>query len=294
MNLGGALYALLAYGAWGITPIYWKWLSSVGAAEVMAHRLVWTTVFTALLIAGLRRLPEVRAVFADRRLIWIHTIAGALLSVNWGIFIWAVENDRIIDTSLGYYLNPLFNVVLAVAFLGERLRKAQSVAVALAAIGVLYLLVDHGALPWISLVLAVTFGGYGLLHKLTPVRPIPGLLVESAAMTPFAVAWLAFGTAPVGGAWVDADASIRLLLVGAGIATAAPLLWFASAARRLTLTTLGFFQYLAPTLALLLAVFLYGEPFGSAYAVAFGFIWCALAVFTIDSLRGRSSATTAA
>jgi len=285
MPLAGALYAALAYGTWGVLPVYWKSLAGVPLVEVLAHRVTGTVLFTALLLAGLRQMPELGHALRSPRERLSLLASGALIAVNWGVFIWAVGAGRILETSLGYYLNPLVNVLLGTAFLHERLRRAQGISVALAGAGVLVMLVSHGKLPWIALALATSFGLYGLLHKLTHVRPIAALAIETGALAPAALAYLCLATEPAGGTLVTGSAMARTLLVLAGPITALPLLWFASAARRLRLSTLGLFQYLAPTLALLLAVFLYGEPFTRAHAVAFLLIWSALALYSFDALQ---------
>jgi chloramphenicol-sensitive protein RarD len=291
------VYALLAYGTWGVLPVYWKWLVAVPLAEVLAHRVAGTVVFSLVLLAVLRRLPEVREALRSPRERRALLASGSLIAVNWGVFIWAVGAGRIVETSLGYYLNPIVNVLLGTLVLRERLSRAQGLAVALAAAGVGVMLVSHGRLPWIALVLASSFGLYGLMHKLSRVRPVPALAIETGTLAPLALGFLALGTNPPGGALAEGPALTRALLLGAGPITALPLLWFGSAARRLPLSTLGLFQYLAPTLALLLAVFLYGEPFTRAHALAFLLIWAALALYTweaFQSSRGvlaRSSTT---
>ena len=285
MPLAGALYAALAYGTWGVLPIYWKALAGVPLVEVLAHRVTGTVIFTALLLAALRQMPELGHALRSPRERLSLLASGALIAVNWGVFIWAVGAGRILETSLGYYLNPLVNVLLGTVFLRERLRRAQGISVALAGAGVLVMLVSHGKPPWIALALATSFGLYGLLHKLTHVRPIAALAIETGALAPAALVYLCFATEPAGGALVTGSALARTLLLLAGPITALPLLWFASAARRLRLSTLGLFQYLAPTLALLLAVFLYGETFTRAHALAFLLIWSALALYSFDALQ---------
>jgi chloramphenicol-sensitive protein RarD len=289
MPLAGVVYALLAYGTWGVLPVYWKLLAEVPLLEVLAHRVAGTVVFTAVLLAALRRTPELREALASPRERRALLASGALIAVNWGVFIWAVGVGRIVETSLGYYLNPIVNVLLGVAILGERLTRAQAIAAVLAAAGVGVMLVSHGTLPWIALVLAISFGLYGLMHKLTHVRAITALAIETGALAPLALGFLALGTEPAGGALREGPAVARALLLGAGPITALPLLWFGSAARRLRLSTLGLFQYLAPSLALLLAVFLYGEPFTRAHALAFLLIWSALALYTVDALQASRS-----
>ena len=280
MNPAGVAYALLAYVAWGIVPIYWKWLVHLPARELLSHRVLWTIAFCVVLLALLRRFDEVRDALARPRERTVLPVAAFLLGANWLIFLYAVATDRVLDTSLGYYLNPLISVVLGFVFLGERLSRIQWIAVGLAALGVAGLVVDHGGLPWISLSLALSFGLYGLAHKVTQTRPIPRLLIETTALSPLAIGFLVFFLDPPGGGLVTEDATTRWLMIGAGPITALPLLWFASAARRLPLSTMGLFQYIAPTLSLLLAVFLYEEAFTLAHGFAFACIWLALALYT--------------
>jgi chloramphenicol-sensitive protein RarD len=285
MSLAGVVYALLAYGTWGLIPAYWKLLGSVPVPEILAHRVAGTVVFSTGLLFVLGRLPEVRDALRSPRERRALAAGGVLISINWGVFVWAVGAGRIVDTSLGYYLNPIMNVLLGMVLLRETLSRAQGIAVVLAASGVIVMLVSHGELPWISLVLATSFGLYGLMHKLTRVRPIPALVVETSALAPLAIGYLTLAVEPAGGALRGAAPPLAGLLLATGPVTALPLLWFASAARRLPLSTLGLFQYLAPTLSLMLAVFFYGEPFTRAHGAAFGLIWCALVLYTVDAVR---------
>lgn len=289
MPLAGALYAALAYGTWGVLPVYWKTLGAVPLAEVLAHRVVGTVLFTTALLAVLRQTPELAVALRSSRERLSLLASGVLIALNWSVFIWAVDAGRIVETSLGYYLNPIVNVLLGTLLLRERLRRAQWIAVSLAGLGVLVMLVGHGKLPWIALALAVSFGLYGLMHKLTRVRPIAALAIETGVLAPVALAYLGLATEPLGGALLTAGPLAQTLLALSGPVTALPLLWFASAARRLRLSTLGLFQYLAPTLALLVAVFLYGEPFTGAHAVAFALIWSALALYSADALQASRS-----
>lgn len=288
----GVGYALLAYLTWGLVPVYWKMLAAVSATEILAHRIIWSLVLSALLLALTRRWNEVVAAIAQPRTRWVLLATGLLVASNWLVFILAVNTDRVLETSLGYFLTPLLNVALGVAFLRERLRPWQIAAVGLAAVGVGYLALDFGSLPWISLALGITFAFYGLLRKVTPVAPIPGLAVETLFLAPLALATVAWLELSGEGALSQQQAlgsHVGLLLAGGGIATACPLLWFASAARRLRLSTLGLFQYVAPSVALGLAVFVYGEPFAPTHAVTFAFIWGALGIYSADSLRAGSS-----
>jgi len=283
-RFSGAGYALAAYGWWGLAPAYWKLLAGVPALEVVASRVVWSLVFTVPLVLALGRAGELAEVLRDRRRRLALCGSGALIAVNWGIFIWAVGAGRIVETSFGYFLNPLVSIALGVAFLGEHMRRSQIWALALAALGVLVLGVDTGAAPWIPLALAGSFSLYGLLRKVTQVSSLVGLTIETALVAPVALALLGFGAAH-GQSHFGADLRTSLLLALSGVITAFPLMWFARAARRLPLSTLGFFQYLAPTLSAVLAVAFYGESFGGARAVSLLLIWTGIAVFSLDSAR---------
>ncbi len=285
MPLAGILYALAAYGLWGVLPVYWKLLGALPEAEVLAYRVLGTLVFSGALVAALGQRGDFVQALRDRRERVALVVAGVLIGANWFIFLWAVNHERIAETSLGYYLNPLVNAVLGVLVLGERLRRLQAAAVAIAALGIGVLLLRQSGIPWIALSLAVSFGLYGLVHKLCRARPLPGLTIEAATLAPLALGFLLVGTSAPGGVIASVPPLAQGMLLAAGPVTALPLLFFASATRRLRLTTLGFFQYLAPTLSLLLAVFLYDEPFTSAHAAAFGCIWTALALYSFDSLR---------
>jgi chloramphenicol-sensitive protein RarD len=286
----GVLYALSAYLMWGVFPVYFKAVQGVPPAEVLAHRVLWSLVFVALLLAAMRngrwllnlRESNVRRTF----------IASALLvSVNWLIYIWAVQAGRVVDASLGYFINPLVNVLIGALFLHERLRPTQWAAVLLAAAGVAWLTWQAGAPPLIGLALALTFAGYGLLRKTAPLGALEGLAIETALLTPLALAWLlwlAWTGSSVFVAGVDGTGGASpwqsLLLVLAGPITAIPLLLFAAGARRIPFTTLGLLQYVGPTLQLLLGVYLYREPFDAAKLAGYAAIWFALAVFSADGL----------
>lgn len=284
----GLVFALGAYLAWGFVPAYFKMLTHVPPFVVLCHRVVWSVAFLAILLAVQSRGREVAAVVRDRRMVLTLTVSTLLIAVNWYVFIWAVTNGRVLQASLGYYINPLVNVLLGVVILRERLRIGQIAGLALAASGVAVLTASHGSLPWVSLALALSFGMYGLLRKLAPVGPVVGLSVETGLLLPVAVTYIAV-TWPSGGVTSEGLAGISWgtygLLALAGVITAIPLIWFAAAARRLRLTTIGFLQYLAPTCQFLLAVFAYGEAFTRTHGWAFGLIWAALVVYTVDSVR---------
>lgn len=281
--LVGLAYALAAYLAWGVSPVYFKALARVPPLEILAHRVIWSILLLAGLLAASRRLGPLRRVLADRRQIALLAGTATLLSVNWFIYIWAVNAGRLLEASLGYFVNPLVNVLLGVLFLGERLSVPQRWAVALASAGVGVLLLRLGTFPWVSLSLALSFGLYGLLRKRAAIGALEGLLVETAWLAPAALVFLLHLGASGNGAF-GSGPSTTALLVAAGAVTGIPLLWFNHGVARLRLSTIGLVQYLAPTTQFLLAVLAYREPFGSAHAAAFGFIWASLAVYSADAL----------
>lgn len=282
----GLLFALAAYGVWGGMPLYWRALTGVPAVELVSVRVLGSVIFAGLLVAALGRGAELRALVADRRALASMALSTLLIGGNWWLFVWVVTNGRVIEASLGYYLNPLLSVALGRLVLGERLRPLQLVGVALAALGVGWLAFQRGSLPWPSLVLAATFGTYGLVRKRAPVSPVTGLLFESLALAPIALlALLHASLAPQGPAIAGLDPSRGLLLAFAGAATGVPMLFFTAAARRLRLSTLGIVQFLSPTLQLATAILLFGEPFGPELRVTFGCIWGAVALYALDSLH---------
>lgn len=285
----GTLLAIGAYLLWGAFPLYFKAVAGVPALQVLAHRVVWALVIAALLIIVRHRSTAVAATFADRRHFAALFVSSVLLAVNWGVFIYAVESGRVLQASLGYFINPLVSVVLGMIVLGERLRPTAWLAVMLVAIGVGLELLRLGTVPWIALVLATSFAGYGLMHKLAPVESLVGLFVETALLAPLAVPYLCFLALSGTGAFTAIDGRTDTLLILAGPVTLLPLLLFVAAARRITLATLGIVQYITPTAHFLLAVFVFGEPIGDDHWAAFGLIWLALAVYTAGALR-RSSA----
>lgn len=279
----GALYAVLAYTAWGLLPIYWKFFGQVPAVEVLSHRIIWSMVFLMTLLLLQRRTFEIRCLWQSPQRLAILLLTASLLTFNWGLYIYGVNTDRVVETSLGYFINPLVNVLLGFVFLKERLRQGQKIAVLLASLGVAFFVWQFGQVPWIALALAFSFAVYGLLRKVVPIAPLVGLAVETLLVTPVAIVFVGYWAAiEVGNFGVDR--SITPLLVGAGIVTSMPLLWFNNAAKRLRLSTLGFFQYLAPSIQLVLGVFLYHEPFTRTHAITFAFIWFALLTYSTTSL----------
>ena len=284
----GALYALAAYGLWGLTPIFWRAIGPVGALEIICHRALWSTVFVGLMIAAVGRLPELLRVIRDWRTLRILALSGALVMGNWYVFIWAVQRAYVLETSLGYYINPLVSVLLGVVVLRDRLGPFRMVAVGLASLAVAYLTWSLGVAPWMGLFLAASFGLYGLIRKMVVVDPLAGLFIETGLAAPFALGWM-FWTAHTGEAgFLSGGLAWRdVLMASSGLITALPLVWFAAAASRLSLSSVGFFQYLSPSLNFLIAVFLFGEPFTHAHFVAFSLIWVACALASYDAIRNR-------
>ena len=283
----GIGYALLAFSAWGFLPIYWKLLDTVPSLEILAHRMVWSVLFLVGLLAVQKRLGEFRDLLKTPKYIWMLLGTAVLLGVNWFVYIYGVNTNQIVETSLGYFINPLFNVLLGAIFLKERLNYWQCLALGMAALGVLNFLWDFDSLPWIALSLAFTFSFYGLLRKMIPVKPLVGLLMETVLLAPFAavmiVVWNVDGTGNIGGDW-----EILIFLVGAGVVTSLPLLWFTNAGKRLRYTTLGFIQYMTPSIQLIIGVYLYHEPFTPTHSITFGLIWAGLVIFSINSLFVQS------
>lgn len=285
----GVVYAASAFVIWGVIPIYWKEaLGGIDAVEIVMHRIIWTLVFALAALAAWERLPKLYEALTTRRSLTLLTASAILIAINWGLFIWAVTVDRIIETSLGYYINPLVNFVLGAVFLRERLTRIQLIAVALATIGVLNQTISLGYLPWVSLVLAVSFGVYGLIRKTVAVESLEGLTVESIILSPIALGYIVYLTLAKQGAFMHVNLMTDINLVVAGPITAIPLLLFAAGARLVRLSTIGFLQYLAPSIALLIAVFIYHEPFTTAHAITFAFIWAALILISWEALRRES------
>jgi chloramphenicol-sensitive protein RarD len=281
----GIWYAIAAFSLWGILPIYWKTLKHVPALQILAHRFIWSFVFVAFLIAFLGQWNNLKAVVAQRKKLLAATACSVLICANWGIFIWAVNADHIVDASLGYYINPLFSVCLGMLVLRERLNFWQLLALCIAAVGVVIFACQYGQIPWIALSLATTFGLYGLVKKMAGIDAVIGLAIETMILTPVALGYLFWLQQKGLGAFGHSSPGITLLLAGAGIVTAIPLLGFAKATQQVPLSVIGFIQYLNPTMTLLLGLFLYHEPFTLIQLGGFGLIWLALALFSCSQLN---------
>jgi chloramphenicol-sensitive protein RarD len=279
----GIVNGLGAYILWGFFPIYWKLLHKVPALQVIGHRIAWSFVLLIFVILLTRQWNAFRVVALVPKTIAIYSVAAVLLSINWLVYVWGVNAGFIVETSLGYFINPLISVLLGVIFLRERLRTLQWIPVGLAALGVLYLTLTYGRLPWIALSLAFSFGVYGLVKKLAPLGSLYGLTLETALVFPVALLYLTFVGVTGTGAFLREGGITDLLLIGTGVVTSIPLLMFASAARQIPLTMIGVLQYIAPTLQFLIGVFLYHEPFDRSRLIGFGLVWLALVIFWVEN-----------
>ena len=285
----GLLYAISAFVFWGLVPIYFKAVVEVSELEVLSHRVIWSVVFLFSFLVLSKQLKDIS--FYPVKQLLPYCVSAALVSFNWFIFIWAVGQERIIETSLGYFINPLVSVLLGMLFLGERLRKMQIIAVFLALIGVCNQIWLVDSLPWIAMSLAISFACYGLVRKIYPIGATQGLFIETCFMLPFAIAFLLWANHQGNLVFTQINLGVDLLLVCAGFVTSVPLLLFAAGTRRLDLNVLGMTQYITPTLSFLLAIFLYHEPFDRAQLVTFIWIWAGLLLFTFEGIKhSRSSA----
>ena len=287
----GIIYGAVSYMLWGIVPIYWKQLEHIGSIEILMHRVLWSCVFMIVLLSVTKKLPALFAYIKDisknYKKLFALIAAAVFVSVNWGIFIWAVNNGKILDTSLGYYINPLISVLLGVVVLKEKLARAQVASFCLALTGVIILTVYYGEFPWISFALALTFAFYGLVKAMIGAEASIGLTLETIIMLPVAIVYLFFSISK-GDVELPARPDL-LLLMGGGVVTALPLLLFAIGANRIPLTLLGFLQYIAPTLSMLVGVLLYHEVFTKVHAISYGFIWGALLLFSFSQMKMRAS-----
>ena len=285
----GIFYGLGAYLLWGVLPIYWKLLQHVEAMEILASRFLWSAVFVFLLLLATGKLnifmQETKVIFSTKKTACCMVLAAIMISFNWGIFIWAVEAGRIVETSMGYYISPLMNVLFGVVFLRERLAKLQIAAVSCAAVGIGVIIVHNGGLPWVALTLPLTFAFYGLLKKIIVAQAMTSILLETLLISPLAAGYLYYLSINEGTVYQSCDMSTLLLLAGAGAVTATPMLLFTACARKLPLNIVGFLQYISPSISLMIGVLIYGEPFTGTTATAFGCIWAGLALFIWSQIR---------
>lgn len=289
----GLLYAFGAYGLWGLFPLYWKFVKHVPALQVIGHRIVWSFVVLFFVVLVMGQWTTFCSLLT-RRVLAVYLLTGLLLSVNWLIYVWGVNAGYIVETSLGYFINPLISVLLGVVFLRERLRPAQWLPISLATVGVTYLTFTYGRLPWIAISLAFSFGLYGLVKKLAPLGSLHGLTLETGMVFAPAVAYLLFVEVQGDGHFLHDGLATDLFLIGAGVVTTVPLLMFASAVQRIPLTMVGLMQYIAPTIQFLIGVLVYKEPFDQARLVGFSMVWVALVIFWVEGFWAhRSPAVTA-
>lgn len=284
----GVLYGIFAYFAWGLLPVYWKLFQSMGAWEILAHRIVWSLIFVLIMIVITKRWRKLWEAAPGLKMKGALLLCSLLISANWLLYIWAVNSNQVMETSLGYYMNPLISVLLGVVFLKEKLRVGQWIALGMAALGVLYITVRYGQMPWVALSLALTFAFYGLAKKVVNLEAMIGLAWETIFVAPIALIYMIMLQANGTGTALELEGWKLAMLTLAGVGTAMPLYWFAQATKRLPLSTLGFIQYLSPTIQLLSAVFLFGEKFTTTHLVSFSLIWGALLVFTISSMRKKT------
>src|SRR5690554_579307 len=280
----GVFFAIAAYTMWGIAPVYFKWLETVPALEILSHRIIWSFILVLALILILRRGSRLKPVLQNKKQMLRLTVATCLLGGNWFLFIWAINNDHILDASLGYYINPLLNVAIGMAFFAERMRKMQLIAIALAATGVLIQIISFGSVPWVALTLACSFAIYGAIRKRLPIDSITGLWLETLILLPAVLIYMVFFASSNAADMTQNTWQINTLLIAAGVVTTAPLLCFTAAAQRIRYSTFEFFQYIGPSLMFILAVWVYGEPLAADKLVTFAIIWLALALYSIDTL----------
>lgn len=287
----GIFFGLAAYVLWGILPVYWKALELVSPFEILSSRFMWSCVFVFLLIIFQKKWPlfakEVKQVFSNVKTGAAMVAAGITISFNWGTFIWAVNNGHIVETSMGYYINPLVSILFAVVFLHERLDKMQLAAITCAFIGVASMVYSFGKIPWVSLTLAFTFALYGLLKKILPVSALTSIMLETLFITPLALVYEYSLWQQGVSFYASGNLQVIMMLTGAGVVTAIPLLLFTAGARLLPLKIIGFLQYISPTLTLLIGVFVYNEAFTASHLLAFGWIWAALLLFIVSQLRSN-------
>lgn len=285
----GLFLAISSYAIWGVLPIYWKQLHSVNSLEVLAHRIIWSFVFVLALVVLTGQFKTAMAVFKDRRRLALTALAAVMITLNWGLFIWSIQVGRILESSLGYYINPLVAVIFGVVIFKERLNHWQLAAIGSASLGVLVLVVEYGQFPWLSFSLAISFGLYGALKKLVQTPSMVGLALETAFLLPLALIWVGSRQVNGTGALGHSTLLVTVFLLLAGMITAIPLLLFAESTRKIPLSWVGMTQYISPTLMFILGVFLYHEPFRPIQAVSFAFIWLALILYTASQFLPQKS-----
>ncbi len=289
----GVYYALAAFTLWGFLPLYWKLLNAFTAGEILANRMIWSAVFVFILLLKRGQVDEVKQIFKQPKKLRLVMLSAVIISTNWFIYIWAVNSNHVLETSMGYYINPLIVILMGTLILKEKLNRLEIIAILFAATGVLIMTLQYGRVPWVSLALAVSFASYGLCKKVVQIDSLVALGVETFLLSPFALLYLVVTrTSFLSTAATVAPATV-LLLTMAGFFTALPLLWFAQAAKRVTLALLGFSQYLSPTITLLLGIFLFREPFTTTHIISFGCIWIGLMIFSyVQTIKLKASRKT--
>lgn len=277
----GIIYPIAAYSMWGILPIYWKLMKQIPSGDILAHRIFWSFIFLALILTGMHRWSELQKIFKSARVFLAVVAASILISLNWLIYIWAVNSNHIVEASLGYYINPLLTIMLGSLVLRERTDKWQLTAITLAFIGVAYLTFQFGSIPWVALTLAISFALYGLVKKMSSLAPLTGLAAETMLVAPVALGFLLFQASNTT-TYTHLSFQMAMLILLTGVVTSVPLLLFAQGAKRVSMTTLGFVQYFSPSISLLIGIFLYNEPFTTAHQVCFGLIWAALVIYSFS------------
>ena len=287
----GIIFAVMAYVSWGLLPLFWKHLDTIPAVEILAHRIIWSSFFAMVACLIMKR-SYLRSYFTNPKSLVRLMVTGAVVSLNWGVFIYAVNSGQLIEASLGYFINPLISVILGMVFLGEKLNKTQLVAFLFAVIGVAYLTINYGHFPWIAITLALSFGVYGLMKKKMNYDSMSALAVETTLIAPFALGYLFFSDPVVGLTYASQHIPVAIMLVLAGIVTALPLYWFGIAAVRISLFSVGFFQYIAPTIKLFIGIYFFHETFTATHAVSFSLIWVGLALYICDMIVRLNKART--
>ncbi len=284
----GIAYTAVAFFTWGVLPFYWKALGEVPALEILAHRILWSFLFITVVLV-IQKKVYVKRLLHDGNTRRALLLTSGLIGLNWFTYVYAVNSERIVEASMGYYINPILSVFLGIIILKERLNLLQLVAFLLACAGVVYLTLDYGRFPWISVLLACAFALYGLFKKTTDVDSMPGLMIETMLLAPIALFIVIYQTLTGRGALFSVSLGSDLLLIGAGVVTTMPLYWFAQGTKRIRLSSVGFLQYIAPSLMLLIGVFVYNETFTSAHLISFGLVWCGLVLYTISLMRGSGA-----
>lgn len=286
-SLNGFLFALSAYLLWGFLPLYMKAMAHISPAEVIAHRILWSVPVAGLLLLVIRQTDDLKKAIRNPRMLGMAAVTATLISINWGIYVWAIGTGHALDTALGYFINPLFSILLGAVILKEKLKRTQIAALALVVIAVIILTVEAGRLPVVALALTFSWGFYAFFRKTLPIGPNQGFLLEVLLLSPFALAYLIYLNLQGGGHFLMGNATDTILLASAGLVTAIPLILYANGAKLLRLSTIGIMQYIAPSMIFITAVFVFHEPFNMAKAVAFPLIWAALVIYTLPMLRQR-------